>query len=287
MFWAGENKVNKLLDKETTFHVPMVKDALELLRELPNESIQLVIADPPYNIDIEKWDKYENYLEWAEKWINEVYRILKKTGNFILFGGFQFKSSERGDLLDLLYYIRKNTKFKLINVIIWYYKNGIAARRFFSNRHEEIIWFAKTNKYIFNLDDVRIKYDEETLELYKKDKRLNIENLYKGKNPTNVWEIPRLNSNSKERVGHPTQKPEKIIERIVRAMSNKSDIVLDIFAGSAVTTKVCIENNRNSISCDNDEKFRKYLNLQLEKINLQNNYILLNDIKEYIEKNKN
>ncbi|WP_415874725.1 DNA-methyltransferase [Clostridium sp.] len=279
--------MNKLLDKETTFHVPMVKDALELLRELPNESIQLVIADPPYNIDIEKWDKYENYLEWAEKWINEVYRILKKTGNFILFGGFQFKSSERGDLLDLLYYIRKNTKFKLINVIIWYYKNGIAARRFFSNRHEEIIWFAKTNKYIFNLDDVRIKYDEETLELYKKDKRLNIENLYKGKNPTNVWEIPRLNSNSKERVGHPTQKPEKIIERIVRAMSNKSDIVLDIFAGSAVTTKVCIENNRNSISCDNDEKFRKYLNLQLEKINLQNNYILLNDIKEYIEKNKN
>lgn len=284
--------MEKLLDGEFTFHIPLIKDSLELLKELPDESVQLVIADPPYNIDIEEWDKYENYLEWAKKWIHEVYRVLKKTGNFVLFGGFQFESAERGDLLDLVYYIRKNTKFNLVNVIIWYYKNGITARRFFANRHEEIIWFAKTNKYIFNLDDVRIKYDQETLEIYKKDKRLNIDNLYKGKNPTNVWEIPRLNSNSRERVGHPTQKPERIIERIVKSMSNEGDLVLDIFAGSGVSTKVCIENKRNSISCDKDKKFKEYLNKQLNKITMESKFKLYESLEDYFNissktKNKN
>src|SRR5690554_3276369 len=222
------------MQNELTFHIPLVRDAVELLKELPDESVQLVIADPPYNIDIEEWDNYENYLEWAKVWIHEVYRVLKKTENFVLFGGFQFENADRGDLLDLVYYIRKNLDFRLVNVIIWYYKNGITARRFFANRHEEIIWFAKSNKYIFNLDEVRIKYDEKTLELYKKDKRLNPDNLIKGKNPTNVWEIPRLNSNSLERVGHTTQKPNKVIERIVKSMSNRGDIVLDIFAGSGI-----------------------------------------------------
>ncbi|MEW9095246.1 MAG: site-specific DNA-methyltransferase [Clostridiaceae bacterium] len=273
--------MEELLDNEVTFHIPLIKDALKLLKELPDESIQLVIADPPYNIDIDEWDKYDNYLEWAKEWIHEVYRVLKKTGNFVLFGGFQFESAERGDLLDLVYYIRKNTNLKLVNVIIWYYKNGITAKRFFANRHEEIIWFVKTSKYIFNLDDVRVKYDQETLELYKRDKRLNIDNLHKGKNPTNVWEISRLNSNSKERVGHSTQKPEKIIERIVKSMSNEGDTVLDIFAGSGISTRVCINNKRNSISCDNDPKFMQYLNLQLNRISQDNRYIILDNLKNF------
>ncbi|WP_447088213.1 DNA-methyltransferase [Clostridium perfringens] len=272
--------MEKELDTEFTFHIPLVKDTVELLKELPDESVQLIIADPPYNINIREWDKYENYLGWAKDWIHEVYRVLKKTGNFVLFGGFQFESAERGDLLDLVYYIRKNMALKLVNVIIWYYKNGISAKRFFANRHEEIIWFAKTKNYIFNLDSVRIKYDKESLELYKKDKRLNIDNLNKGKNPTNVWEIKRLNSNSLERVGHPTQKPEKIIERIVKSMSNEGDIVLDIFAGSGVTTKVCIENKRNSISCDNDQKFKEYIITQLNRVSSEKKYIILDDIIE-------
>ena len=72
------------MQNELTFHIPLVRDAVELLKELPDESVQLVIADPPYNIDIEEWDNYENYLEWAKVWIHEVYRVLKKTGNVII-----------------------------------------------------------------------------------------------------------------------------------------------------------------------------------------------------------
>lgn len=252
--------------KSRTHHAIIVSDVLDCIRQLPDESVQLIIADPPYNIDIADWDCYENYTEWAAQWIQEAFRVLKKTGNLVIFGGFQFENSGRGDLLELVHYIRQNTSFKLVNVIIWYYKNGISARRFYSNRHEEIMWFAKTPKYTFNLDDVRVKYNAETLELYKRDKRLNHANLEKGKNPTNVWEIPRLNSNSLERVGHPTQKPEAVIERIVRSMSSSGDLVLDLFAGSGVTFKVCAALGRNSIGCDVSPDVLQYAEQQRKKM---------------------
>lgn len=262
-----------------TQHTVVISDVVECLKRLPDESVQLIIADPPYNIDIAEWDNYDNYIEWAQDWIQECYRVLKKTGNLVIFGGFQFENSGRGDLLELVHYIRNNTKFKLVNVIIWYYKNGISARRFYSNRHEEIMWFAKTNKYKFNLDDVRVKYDPETLELYKRDKRLNPANLEKGKNPTNVWEISRLNSNSLERVGHPTQKPEAIITRIVRSMSDQGDLVLDIFAGSAITFKVCVQEGRDSICCDKSAEVLQYAEKQMNRIkNQEADYAYSNDL---------
>lgn len=135
----------------------------------------------------------------------------------------------------------------------------MSAQRFFANRHEEIAWFAKTQKYYFDLDAVRTKLDAKTLNVYKKDKRLNPENLEKGINPTNVWRIPRLNGNSKERVGHPTQKPKLLIERLVRSLSYPGSTVLDFFAGSGVTARVAIETGRNSITSDIDQQFSKYL----------------------------
>src|SRR5207244_7481290 len=126
--------------------------------------------------------------------------------------------------------------------------NGMGAQRFFATRHEEIAWFAKTLKYYFDLDAVRTKLDARTLDIYKRDKRLNPDNLDKGINPTNVWRIPRLNGNAKERVGHPTQKPKALIARIVRALSFPGSTVLDFFAGSGVTARVAIETGRHSIS---------------------------------------
>lgn len=272
LIFFRHDKIKKNGSIMDTEHKIIISDVLECLKKIPDESIQLIVADPPYNIDIADWDCCDDYIEWAAQWINEAYRVLKKTGNIVIFGGFQFENRNRADLLELVHYIRNNTEFKLVNVIIWYYKNGITARRFYANRHEEIMWFAKSKKYIFNLDEVRIKYDDETLELYKKDKRLKLESLLKGKNPTNVWEISRLNSNSKERVGHPTQKPQQIIERIIKSMSDPGDMVLDIFAGSAITLKVCIENRRNSILCDKDITLKEYAEKQLKMIDKIKNF---------------
>ena len=102
--------------------------------------------------------------------------------------------------------------------------------------------------------------------MYKKDKRLNPESVDKGKNPTNVWEIGRLNGNSVERVGHPTQKPIELIQRFVRGLSYEGSIVLDFFAGSGTTARVCIEEGRHSISVDSDKKLISYLDAHLDKM---------------------
>ena len=253
-------------DVGNTIHALFIKDAVGVLRQIPNSSIQLILIDPPYNLDLDYWDTYENYLEWAKLWLNEIYRVLSDSENCVIFGGFQFQDIKKGDLLEILHYTRHSTNLRFINLVIWYYKNGMSAHRFFANRHEEAIWLSKTNKYYFDLDSVRIPYDERTKALYKKDKRLNHESIEKGKNPTNVWEINRLNGNSKERVGHPTQKPIEIIRRFIRGLSYPGSTVLDFFAGSGTTGRVAIEEARNSILVDTDSKLYEYFDSHLSQI---------------------
>ena len=154
----------------------------------------------------------------------------------------------------------------LANLIIWHYPNGKGAERFFANRHEEIAWFAKTKRYHFNLDAVRMPYDEAIKQRYLGDKRLNPESVEKGKNPTNVWDIPRLNANSLERVGHPTQKPLALVRRLVRALSYPGSTVLDFFAGSGSTMRVAIEEGRHSIASDISATLNNYLAEQIENL---------------------
>jgi len=199
--------------------------------------------------------------------LREVERVLAPSGNFVLFGGLQYQSEAgSGDLVSLISWLRRHSSMLLANVIIWNYPNGMSAQRFFANRHEEIVWFAKTSKYYFDLDAVRTKLDAKTLEIYKRDRRLNPQSLAKGINPTNVWRIPRLNGNSKERVGHPTQKPKALIERLVRSLSYPGSTVLDFFAGSGVSARVAIETGRHSVTSDIDPRFPGYLSLQMRQI---------------------
>ena len=250
-----------------TYHAVLNVDVLDLLRKIPDNSIQLMVCDPPYNLDIATWDRFSNYIEWAKLWLDEISRIITDYGNIVIFGGLQFQEVKRGDLLEIMNYLRHNTELRLVNLIIWYYKSGMSAHRFFANRHEEIAWYAKTNRYTFNLDEVRIPFDSKTKKEYMRDKRLRHESIEKGKNPTNVWDIPRLNANSKERVGHPTQKPSMLIRRIVRALSYPGSTVLDPFAGSGIITKICIEENRHSIISDTDLSLKKYLRMILGQQN--------------------
>lgn len=252
---------------EKTFHTVVVQDCCSLLQKIPDESIQLVVCDPPYNIRMADWDRRTSYLDWAARWLAEVERVLAPTGNLALFGGLQYQGEAgTGDLLSLLSHLRANSSLRLVNLIIWNYANGMSAQRFFANRHEEIAWFAKTSKYYFDLDAVREPYDEETRREYLKDKRLRAASVEKGRNPTNVWRMPRLNGNSTERVGHPTQKPRALIQRLVRALSYPGSTVLDFFAGSGVTTRVAIEERRHSISADVDPAICLYLEKQIRQM---------------------
>lgn len=261
-----------------------IMDCCDFLKGIPDNSIQLICIDPPYNLELAGWDIYENYIEWASQWLDESYRVLSESGSMVIFGGIQFRDAKSGDLIDIIQYVRHNTKFKLINTITWYYKNGMSAHRYFANRHEEVIWLAKTNNYYFDLDAVRVPYTEEQLRLALKDKRLNPENTRKGKNPTNVWEIGRLNGNSKERVGHPTQKPVEIIDRFVKSLSYPGSVVLDFFAGSGTVGRVCISENRHCLMCDSASSTIDYFNKHLalmKALKQDTGYIAVHNIDDF------
>jgi len=248
-----------------TSHCFLNKDCLDLLGQIPDNSVQLIVCDPPYNIQLADWDVHSDYLGWAGHWLREAERVLCKTGNLVIFGGLQYQAEAgSGDLLTLIYDMRNNSAMRLVNLIVWNYPNGMSAQRFFANRHEEIAWFGKTSKYYFDLDSVREPYDEATKAAYKRDKRLRPDTVDKGRNPTNVWRIGRLNGNAKERVGHATQKPRALIQRIVRSLSYPGSVVLDFFAGSGITTRVSIELGRHSIATDTDPDCRAYLEKHLE-----------------------
>lgn len=262
---SNEHTQSEVLDE--TIHSVIIKDCREVLRELPDNSIQLIVCDPPYNIQLADWDSHDSYLEWAADWLAESERVLSPTGNIAIFGGLQYQAEAgSGDLLTLISHLRTASKMRLVNLIIWNYPNGMSAQRFFANRHEEIAWFGKTEKYFFDLDAVREPFDEETKKAYMRDKRLRPESIEKGKNPTNVWQMPRLNGNSKERVGHPTQKPRILIERLIKALSFPGSTVLDFFAGSGVTTRVAIDLKRHSIASDLSPTLSQYLEQQLTDI---------------------
>lgn len=250
----------------TTIHGLYIADAVRFLKQIPDSSIQLILVDPPYNLELADWDAFDDYIGWAKQWLSEIHRVLKDSGNCVIFGGFQFQDRKKGDLLEILYYLRHHTPLRLNNLVIWHYKNGMSAQRFFANRHEEAIWLSKTKRYHFDLDAVRVPYDEEAKKMALKDPRLNRDSIEKGKNPTNVWDIGRLNGNSEERVGHPTQKPCELIRRFVRALSYRGSIVLDFFAGSGTTGRVCIEEGRHSILVDSDKRMCEYFERHLEKM---------------------
>jgi site-specific DNA-methyltransferase (adenine-specific) len=268
---AGANAITK--------HLILKNDCFRFLKNVPDNSVQLIVCDPPYNILMADWDEYDNYIDWCNAWLKEAERVLMPTGNMVIFGGLQYQDEAgSGDLLSIIQHMRSNSKMRLVNFIVWNYPNGMSAHRFFANRHEEIAWFGKTQKYYFDLDSVREPYDEKTKQMYLKDKRLLAESVEKGRNPTNVWRINRLNGNSKERVGHPTQKPAELIRRIVKSLSAPGSVVLDFFAGSAVTSRVAIEERRHSISVDANEKifdyFKQHLN-QIKNIVPPNSYEIL------------
>jgi len=252
---------------ERTHHVVQVIDCLQLLSKIPDNSVQLIVCDPPYNIKVADWDSFDDYMDWASNWLQEAERVLSPSGSIAIFGGLQYQGEAgSGDLLSIINHLRLKSKMLLVNLIIWNYQNGMSAQRFFANRHEEIVWFAKTRKYFFDLDAVREPYEEDIMKVYLKDKRLNPESVKKGRNPTNVWRIGRLNGNSKERVGHPTQKPIAIIQRLVRALSYPGSTIVDFFGGSGITTRVAIEENRHSICGDTDPMFLQYTDLQIQNM---------------------
>jgi site-specific DNA-methyltransferase (adenine-specific) len=250
----------------------VVGDCVKALETLPDRCADLVFADPPFNIgysyDIckDRWSR-EEYLFWIDQWLPQLVRILKPNGSLWLMMGDDYVCDYKMRLDSL--------GLKLVNWIIWHYTLGRLTRRRFSRSHCHILYYVVDEKnYTFNFDDVCvpsvvIKYVRET------SCRLRAPNdvWYLHPNESNelfqpehdVWFYSRVIGISKERVDHPTQKPEVLMERIIKVATNPGDLVVDPFAGSGTTLAVASRLGRNYWGCELSPKYAQVILERLRK----------------------
>ena len=251
------NNISKLSSITPITNTIIHGDTLQTLKKFPSNKINLIITSPSYMLgkEYDKERSFEEYKKYHSDVIKECHRVLTEDG--ALYWNVAQTPLENGEILPLgvvFYSILKEKKFYLKNWIIWHFEGGLNAKRRLTGRYENVLWMVKdTNNFVFNLDDIRItsKWD--------KDKRNNP----KGKNPTDfwpvdyVWEINRVVNVSKEKTAHPTQFPEKMIKRVIKASSNKGDIVMDVFSGSGTVMKVAQDEERKWIGIDKESKYCK------------------------------
>ena len=238
-------------------HIIYHGDALEIMKnELPDESVDLVFIDPPYNIGKkfahfhDKWPSDAEYARWAYQWIDECIRILKPTGTMYL-----MTSTQAMPYFDL--YVRN--KLTVLGRIIWSYdSSGVQARKHFGSMYEPILHCVKNQKrYCFNANDILV---EAKTGAKRKliDYRGNIPKLYNTqKVPGNVWEFPRVRYRMDEYEDHPSQKPKALLERIILTSSNEGDTVFDPFSGTFTTATVAKSLERNSLSIESQYTYLK------------------------------
>jgi site-specific DNA-methyltransferase (adenine-specific) len=207
------------------------------MSSLPEATVDLVVADPPYNLgkdygnnlDLKAWRDYEAF---TREWLTQALRLLTPTGSLYVFMGVRFISR-------LFLILEAELGLHFNGWITWHYTQGMGRKTGFSPRHEDILYFTKSATFTFNLDAVRIpqKYYRER-------------NNMAGANPGDVWQFSHVHYSNPERQPHPTQKPEALLERIIRASSNAGDIVLDPFVGSGTTCRVARALNRQWLGID-------------------------------------
>lgn len=241
-------------------------DSLIGMEKLSNSNlVNLTVTSPPYNIGKE----YENilsvdeYVDWSKKWMKLVYENTVDDGAFWLNVGYM-PIKEKGKAIPISYLLWDKNDFFMIQELVWNYGAGVASKKSLSPRNEKVLWYVKDEKnYTFNLDDIRdpnVKYPNQ-----KKNGKIRVNPL--GKNPSDVWQIPKVtsgkNRSSKERVPHPAQTPIELFKRIVLASSNTGDLVLDPFIGSGTTAVIASALNRQ---CLGFELNKDYLDLAIERI---------------------
>jgi len=227
------------------------QDCLEYIKSIPDNSVDLVLTDPPYFIGFDggkgwdsQWGSEIEYLEWCDKWTEECVRVLKPERMLVVFGTLKTETF-------LLYKLRTtdhNSALTPQNEIVWSYNWGGRGKNNFARKHEYAWCWSKGKQFLFNADDVRVER--------KVSKNLRTGKAYeKGTIPTCVWE-KNNHTTSKEYVNwHPTQKPLMILERIIKAYTNPGDTVLDIFSGSGSTMIAAAQSDRNFLGCELDKSY--------------------------------
>ncbi|MEG0955346.1 MULTISPECIES: adenine-specific DNA-methyltransferase [Citrobacter] len=242
-------------------------DALTELKKLPSTSVDLIFADPPYNIGkdfdglVESWDE-ETFLAWLFECIDECHRILTPQGTMYI-----MNSTENMPYIDL----KCRQLFTIKSRIVWSYdSSGVQAKNFFGSMYEPILMMVKDSKsYTFNRDDVLVEAKTGAKRALI-DYRKNPPQPYNHqKVPGNVWDFPRVRYLMDEYENHPTQKPQALLERVILASSNPGEIVLDPFAGSFTTGATAVALNRRFIGIEvNDE----YVKMGLRRLSISSHF---------------
>lgn len=240
-------------------------DCIELLKTIPDDSIQLIVTSPPYNIgkEYEKRLNLGTYIDQQAAVISECVRCLAPTGSICWQVGNYVNNGEIVPLDTILYPIFVNQGLALRNRIVWHFEHGMHCSNRFSGRYETIVWFTKTNNYVFNLDTVRVPQKYPGKKHFKGPNAGKYSCNPLGKNPGDVWIIPNVKSNHVEKTEHPCQFPVELIERLVLSMTNKDDWVLDPFLGTGTSIIAAIRHKRRGAGA---EKTKKYIDIATRRI---------------------
>ena len=243
------------------------EDILLGIDKIEDNSIDLILTDPPYCLgkdygnDSDRKSSVE-YLKWTYKWIDAVLPKLKESGSFYIFLSWQYSP-------EIFIYLKN--QLRMINEIIWDRRvpsMGGSTRKF-SSVHDNIGFFVKNNDYYFDIDSIRIPYDEETKKARTRSIFVGKKWLEVGYNPKDLWSSSRIHAQDPEREKHPTQKPLKIIERMVRASCPKNGIVFDPFMGAGTTAIACLANNRQYVGFEINKDYHKIIENRVKKYNNQ------------------
>lgn len=230
-------------------------DSLRVLRQMKNGSVQLIFADAPYNIGkdfgngSDTWPSVREYVAWCKAWINECMRVLSENGTLYL-----MTATQHMPYLDVF----ASEKYNVLCRIVWAYdSSGVQSKKMFGSLYEPILMLAKSAKAspTFNAEDILVEAKtgaRRKLIDYRKDPPQPYNTR---KVPGNVWNFNRVRFKMDEYENHPTQKPEALLERIVRASSNPGDVVLDPFAGSFTTSAVAVRLGRVAVGIELNEAY--------------------------------
>lgn len=260
-------------------------DAIEVLTDkIPDGSVDLIFADPPYNIGKsfngrkDRWPSDEAYLSWCYQWLDLCIAKLKPHGSFYVMTATQNMPYFDIFLRDRMY---------ILSRIVWAYdSSGVQARKYFGSLYEPILYCVKDkDNYTFNADDILVEARTgATRKLI--DYRKPTPTMYNTKKvPGNVWSIPRVRYRMEEYENHPTQKPTALLERIIKASSKAGDLVLDPFSGTFTTPYVARLLGRSSLGIEIDEK---YVKIGLRRLEIQDTYngeILKREPRTYEQQN--
>ena len=254
-------------------------DSIGVLKKMKDRSVQLIFADAPYNIgknfgnNNDKWDNIHAYIDWCKSWIDECMRILSNDGTM-----YFMTATQHMPYLDVFV----SEKYNVLCRIIWAYdSSGVQSKKIYGSLYEPILMINKDKKcsYIFNREDIMI---EAKTGAKRKliDYRKNPPTPYNTeKVPGNVWDFSRVRFRMDEYENHPTQKPEALLERIIKASSNAGDVVLDPFSGSFTTSAIAVRLGRIGIGIDLNEEYYE-VGLRRTGITTERNGKTLEKVKE-------